>query len=197
MEEYNIKNKPLKWFKSYFTNRSQKVSISGKLSTGREIVSGVPQGSVLGPILFILYINDLPLHLQVSSTDLFADDTTISAVGQTVNEVCQSLQSSLNIIDEWCQHNSMIPNPQKTKAMFISPSKNINNLINSTDDHNLLLHAQKIEFTEVEKLLGIQVDHKLSWKTQVEQVLKKCNSLLYLLLRIKRFLNIHMRKIVF
>ena len=109
----------------------------------------------------------------------------------------QSLQSSLNIIDEWCQRNSMKPNPQKTKAMIISPSNNIYNILNSTGDHNLELHSQSIEFTEVEKLLGIQIDHKLCWKTQVEQVLKKCNSLLYLLLRIKHFLNIHMRKVFY
>ena len=80
--------------------------------------------------------------------------------------------------------------------MVISPSNNIYRLALS-DEHKLLLNYHSIEFTEVEKLLGVHVDHKLSWNSQVELILKKCTSMLYLLLRIRQFLSTHMRKLFF
>ena len=88
----------------------------------------------------------------------------------------------------------MLPNAQKTKAMYITPSHQ-NNTNNVKD--SIMMHDQLIQFTFCEKLLGVNVDNNLTWKTQVEQTIKKCNSLLYLLLRIKCFLNIQVRKLFF
>lgn len=91
----------------------------------------------------------------------------------------------------------MIPNPQKTKAMIISPSNDIYNSLQEFNNLTLSLQSQNIAISESEKLLGVQVDHTLDWKEQIEKILKKCNSLLYLLIRIKPYLNIHMRKVFF
>jgi hypothetical protein len=91
----------------------------------------------------------------------------------------------------------MIPNANKTKAMFISTSNNIYNTISNSSDFQITLQDESLQFSETEKLLGVHVDHTLNWKTQVKMTLNKCNSLLYLLLRIKQFLNVHVRKIFF
>ena len=191
---YQMNTSALNWFESYLTNRTQRVVVSGNMSDTGHITSGVPQGSVLGPLLFIIYINDLPLHVT-SQIDMFADDTTISASGKTHSEINSILQADLRNIEDWCLNNSMLPNAQKTKAMYITPSSHQKFTTNVKD--TIKLQDQLIQFTTCEKLLGINVDNNLTWKTQVEQTIKKCNSLLYLLLRIKCYLNIHVRKLFF
>jgi hypothetical protein len=181
------------WFKSYLTDRKQTVVVSGQMSDAGLITSGVPQGSVLGPLLFILYINDLPLHVT-SQIDMFADDTTITAYGKTHLEINSFLQQDIINIEDWCSQNSMVLNAQKTKAMYITPSHR-NKPIHVSD--TILMQNNAIQFTNCEKLLGVHVNNNLSWETQVKQTVKKCNSLLYLLLRIRCFLNIDVRKLFF
>ena len=124
---------------------------------------------------------------------MFADDTTISAVGKDINDVQLCLQQDLTAVVTWCNHNSMAPNVTKTKTMYISSSKrNID-----SPDNKLQLNNTELEITTNEKLLGLNVDNQLNFKAHITQTLKKCNSYLYLLLRIKKFLNLHSRKLFF
>ena len=127
---------------------------------------------------------------------MFADDTTLTCSGKTVATVHKNLQSDINNVDIWCCKNSMIPNTTKTKAMYISPS-NSKPLSTHTSSTFFQLQGESISYCSSEKLLGVNVDQNLNWKSQAEQVLKKCNSNLYLLLRIKAFLNLHSRKLFF
>lgn len=189
---YNCSTNSIQWFTSYLSNRTQTVSVSGTLSSSRPITAGVPQGSVLGPLLFIIYINDLPLHLNNSDIDMFADDTTVSAYGKSFTSVQNALQTELTTIERWCTQNSMVPNITKTKVMHISATNQI-----QTPDYSLSLQNTILENSTTEKLLGIHVDQHLNWKQQVDNTLKKCNSYLYLLLRIKNFLSIPSRKLFF
>ena len=127
---------------------------------------------------------------------MFADDTTVSAYGKTVLDVHTILQTNLNSITKWCNQNSMVPNISKTKTMYISASTN-KTLSDHTNSPALKMHDQSLAYSSTEKLLGVYVDQHLNWKFQVEQTIKKCNSYLYLLLRIKTFLNLHSRKLFF
>ena len=105
---------------TYFDQRSQQVSISGKLSNAKFISSGVPQGSVLGPLLFLIYINDLPLEIKKSILDKFADDTTMSKSGSCIQEITDDLNEDGKDSINWCRKNKMSVNIPKTKAMFIT-----------------------------------------------------------------------------
>ena len=108
----------LSWFKSYLCNRTQRVSLNNTLSNASNIIHGVPQGSILGPLLFLIFINDLPLYIQNNSStvDLYADDTTIYFSNHDKLVLERNLQNSLDCLQMWCRENGMILNIDKTKS---------------------------------------------------------------------------------
>ena len=195
LKYYQVSNNTISWFSSYLSERSQQVSISGKLSSPRHISSGVPQGSVLGPLLFMLYINDLSLEIQKSVLDMFADDATLTFSGTSVENIIVNLNCDLQEATKWCDNNNMVINTDKTKAMFISTSHKHPTIQNST--HDLRVGTASVQNSHTERLLGVTLDSTLSWITQVDKTIKKCNSLLFLLGRIKYFLNIPSRQLFF
>lgn len=184
-----------KWFASYLHNRFQKTSISGVSSDVRPVVSGVPQGSVLGPLLFLMFINDLPSACNLTTADIFADDTTLSAHDTSLDNVVNVLSSDLQNIRLWCELNHMSINVAKTKSMFVT-SKHKSRFV-QTFAPPIQFDDNQISCSEEEKLLGVTFDSVLSFNTHIDNVLKKCNSLLYLFSRIKKFLNVQMRKVFF
>ena len=119
---YKCSSLLLSWFKSYFSNRTQTISINGFHSENGKVSHGVPLGSILGLLLFLLTINDLPLLLKnvVSVTDLYADSTTLYDV-QTDKVILQeNLRSALNLLKTWYRENGMLLNLDKTKTMLLT-----------------------------------------------------------------------------
>ncbi|MEL6989254.1 MAG: reverse transcriptase family protein, partial [Bacteroidota bacterium] len=110
LNAYGVRGFALKWLKSYLTNRKQYVKIGGSVSSFRDIECGVPQGSVLGPTLFLIYINDLPNVCKHLELFLFADDTNASSLGSTKCEI----ESDLDNIDKWLLANKLTLNMEKT-----------------------------------------------------------------------------------
>ncbi|CAB3998011.1 Kazal-type serine ase inhibitor 1 [Paramuricea clavata] len=102
-DQFGIKNVELDWFKSYLTNREQACIVNGAMSSPKAIVCGVPQGSILGPLLFLLYINDLPECLEKTSPHLYADDTQISTSAKTIEELTENLNNDLKKVEPKCQ----------------------------------------------------------------------------------------------
>ena len=101
LEHYGIRGVPLEWFRSYLTNRKQYVSVCGNTSETLEITCGVPQGSVLGPLLFLLYINDLPSVSRKLTFFLFADDTNIYYESSDVVDIQKTVNKELRNVREW------------------------------------------------------------------------------------------------
>ena len=117
-----FKNSPITSFiQSYLSNRTQYVELNGKSSSNALIKCGVPQGSILGPLLFCIFINDLPISLKDTnvSCDMFADDNTLHTSDKTIGTVPNILQQGLYIVQDWFQINKMGLNPEK-KSMVVA-----------------------------------------------------------------------------
>ena len=182
------------FFKSYLTNRQQYVSVNGEQSMGGTIISGVPQGSILGPLLFCIFINDLPLIVSAkdSSTnkqsivtnDLFADDASLYSSNNNPSIIEASLQNSLNITSQWCKNNRMVIHPDKTKCMMITTrqkhQKNASSL-------NLFINDSQIQQVDRHRVLGVTLDKEFKWLPHLENVLKHVSRNLYLFSRVKHF----------
>ena len=123
MEAYGFENKSLKLFYNYLKQRKQTVSINGEMSDYMDILAGVPQGSILGPILLNIFINDLMQVFTHTELSNFADDNSLSKAGSSVEPVIADLEHDSQIAIEWFTENKLIANPDNFKAILISSKK--------------------------------------------------------------------------
>ena len=192
LKHYKVNDLSLSWFDSYL-NRTQQVTVNTSQSKAESIRSGVPQGSILGPLLFLIFINDLPLCLKdaVRSVDLYADDTTLYEIGFDKDILENNLQHALNLLNSWCLENGMIINIDKTKLMLISSRQKRQNM----KDTNLTLAYENVDLrvTSCEKVLGVHIDDNLTWTSHFQHVSKKISTYLWLLSQIRSYLPIRHR----
>ena len=122
LSSYNLSIESLAFLRSYLQGRLQCVLVNGTYSQETSITSGVPQGSILGPLLFCIFINDLPVCLIRPSVqcDLFADDGTLNSANDNIDDIRMDLEQSPNDISGWCCRNGMALNPTKTKCMLMA-----------------------------------------------------------------------------
>lgn len=190
---YKFGNISLSWFESYLTNRSQQVSINGVISDSDEVLCGVPQGSILGPLLFLLFINDLPLSLDnvIQSVDLYADDTTIYDINSDKSLLEDNLQKALDIICIWCLENGMLINTDKTKLMLLTSRQKRNNI--PSDKLTLEYNSFELHVSSNEKVLGVYIDENLLWNNHFQQISKKISAHLWVLSQIRTYVNLQHR----
>ena len=185
---YGIRNTPLDLFKNSLTNRKQYVEIDNVKSKMGEIQTGVPQGSILGPLLFIIYINDIK-----SSTDLFnvityADDTTLmSTLGsfnynQNQNSVEQNINEELNKISGWLKVNKLSLNAKKSKFMIFKHVKK------TIEPLSLKIENTNIEMVTNFNFLGLTISDNLEWKNHVQKIANKCSKTTGILNKLKHIL---------
>ena len=168
------------WIQSFLTNRQQRVLYKGTTSSWFQVLSGIPQGSVLGPCLFNLFINDL-LDQTVSPTVLFADDTLLYRPLFTPDDQ-RILQEDIHSVHAWCIANKMQINIKKSKAMRITWSRN-------PGIPNYVYNAKRLDVVTEYKYLGIMLNNKLTWHTHVEYVLRKANRMLGFILSVSKSLS--------
>jgi len=159
------------WLKSYLSNRSQYVILNNAQSTMLSVDYGVPQGSVLGPLLFLIYINDignipnLPAYPKI-----FADDTNIFINASNLIKLNRDCQDAIDRISDWMLANRLTVNYEKTNYMIFSPNKQLKD----SSVLELTIDNFKIKKVTSIKYLGIYIDENLNWKTHIQDL---CQSL--------------------
>ena len=184
---YSIKGEALSWFNTYLTQRKQQVSVNNCKSDFKHVSYGVPQGSILGPLLFLLFINDLPLYTNNVYTDLYADDTTVYDIQDSVEEIETNLQSTLNNLHAWCRDNGMILNSSKTKVLLVTTTQKRQRLQNENLD--LKFNNESLTMITNDKILGVYVDNNLTWSEHIKHLSRKITSSIWLLSKMKKFLS--------
>ena len=144
---YGFSNAALRYVYSYLSNRKQCVRINNTYSNYQKIISGVPQGSILGPIFFNLSINNLLFFVSEVLLNNFADENTLSAFAETILELIDVLQSGSEIVIDWFKNNKMIVNPDKFQAILLDKSDHTN--------QRIVVNNQNITVVSSEELLGI------------------------------------------
>jgi hypothetical protein len=182
LESLGIRGLALKWFESYLSDRRQCVRVENQSSDLANIDFGVPQGSVLGPTLFLTYINGLcKLKLTNATTVSFADDTAILVRGKDWLEVQRTAESNLKLILEWLDTNLLVLNVQKTKYVSFS----MNSRGQPCDDFCIRVRRQNddslsfIESAKTIKYLGVLLDSHLSWRQHIESVKGRVRKLMF------------------
>ena len=200
LERLGICGSTLKWFKSYLSERKQFVSIDGVLSDLLEILIGVPQGSILGPILFLIYVNDLPEWSNLLAL-LFADDTTLLASDDNIDDLILHVNSEFKKIVTFFRAHKLSLHPEKTQFILFTNStivkqKNIPLVINmnnhTLDNPGLIFPMKRISSssdTPAVKFLGIYFDPDLNFKIQIRNISSKISKSLFILRRAKTFLS--------
>jgi hypothetical protein len=174
LEHCGIRGQTLKWIEAFLTGRTQTVIVDGASSDPAPVISGVPQGSVLGPILFLVFINDLPLQVQ-SKTRLFADDCVIYREIHSEND-CRALQEDLNKLAEWEKKWGMSFHPEKCSVLRIHRKR-------QPIEFDYSLKGCKLSTEEHSKYLGVYISQNLSWNHHIDTITKKANSTLGFLRR--------------
>ena len=183
LQSYGVDSIELKWFQDYLFNRTQFVKFGDVLSQGEGVKCGVPQGSIIGPLLFILFYNDFPFCLKHSEVIIYADDTVIFVPGKDVTIIETRLSADMKRINEWCLKNELILNlgKGKTESMLFGTSRN---LAKQQSDLNIKYAHENVQFTKTYKYVGVKITPSLNMNTNFDHTYKKASGRLRLLRKI-------------
>ena len=184
LDHYGIRGKWHAWIKSYLSNRKQYVDMNGTLSNTEAITVGVPQGSILGPLLFLIYINDLPASLEQLIPVMFADDTNLIIKGKNLTELTSAINQDLKSLNDFFKANKLKLNVNKTKMVcFRKKGQNF-----EKEDLKIVLDEIPLDCEDQATFLGICLDSHLSWDTHCNNVALKMAKNSGILNRVKNYL---------
>ena len=190
LELYGVQQRELSRFRSYLSNRKQFCRVNGVDSDIGEIEVGVPQGSCLGPLLFLIYINDLPEAVQGSSVTMYADDTSLCYQSHDLTQLNEAINSDLSKLETWLQGNKLSLNVAKTHSMLISTKQKGSSLRSRNEALELKIRDNELEVVQKTKYLRVQIDCSLDWKEQIKAVSTKVSRAIGFLRHAKSFLPI-------
>ena len=189
LEHYGVQNKEIRWFRSYLTNRKQCCKVNGQLSDLESITTGVPQGSCLGPLLFIIYVNDLHFSLRHSDVNMYADDTSLSFSSKSIQLINECVNEDLGYLKSWLNANKLSLNVTKTQSLVIGGSKRLNDLEKVGGvKPQFNVGEETVSIIRKAKYLGVMVDQHLNWKEQITTIKKKVSRGIGMLKYSKKFL---------
>ena len=190
---YGVRGEELLWFQSYLSDRRQRVLAGSVMSSGQPISHGVPQGSVLGPLLFSLFVNEIPNIVKHSKVMLYADDTTIYHAAKVTSRLEAELNEDIHLLSMWLCNNDLNINTEKTKWMFFSRKGR------QTESQHLQFNVlgRPLSRCDTFKYLGVILDSQLSWKDHIQSVRKKCMSTLSVIAKISKCLPLAIKKTLY
>ena len=183
LDFYGIRGVALTWIKNYLSERKQYVSYNDVNSDMGTLSTGVPQGSILGPLLFLIYINDLPNTSTKLSFIQFADDTTLYLQGSSLTDIFNIMNEEIDIISQWLKVNKLVLNISKTNYMVMSSKKNKI----PEDLCKIKINGHQIEQVSETKFLGVMIDNKMSWKSHIDYINSKIMRGVGIIRRAKNF----------
>lgn len=181
LNQFNLSPNAITLLNNYLSDRTQQVFVNKHLSDPMTVTTGVPQGSTLGPLLFVMYMNDLPNVFNHSNTLLFADDTVIyHPITKDFDTSFDIMQNELKMLNLWCRKNLLEVNTGKTKVMYFSSK-----YLNSTNKpyKKLTLNNNDLEYVDIYKYLGLSIDSRLTLQQHLNNTLKTVS---YRVLQLKR-----------
>ena len=192
LEKYGIRGTALNWLESYLQDRRQYTEINHKheirKSNSAQVVCGVPQGSILGPTLFILYTNDIFNVCKTATILQYADDTVVLCTGKDSNDLSRELDKSLETLSSWFSINKLSLNVKKTQCITFGKSE----LAKSLE-----IKGIKVPESDNVKYLGMLIDKNLSWEAHISQICRKISKTIGMLGRVKNFLNIRSKTLLY
>ncbi len=182
-----IRGQSLLWITNYLHNHQQYVQYNQECSELGNISIGVPQGSILGPLLFLLYINDICNISSNVSCILFADDTNIIATGKNLSELFTTMNKEMGKFIKWIHSNKLSLNIEKTHYMLMSSARRKFD----AEDCNIMIDNETITRVSNTKFLGVIIDETMSWKYHIDHICNKVSKCIGILLRARQQLYGH------
>ena len=191
IEAYGIDKKSVNLLRSYLSGRKQRVKLNSKYSSFVDIDRGVPQGSILGPLLFNIFLNDLLLDYKVTDICNFADDNTLYKGEKHLEVLKTILTEGVKQVLNWFQYNSMVANPEKFQLLLLGPKNKI-----IKNDFVIKIEDQILHQSSTVRLLGITIDQTLTFKNHITDLCKSASNKLKALQRIRKYLTVEQTKML-
>ena len=192
LQSYGVEGNEFNWFTNYLTSRKQRVSLDGTYSDWANISKGVPQGSILGPLMFLVFVNDLPDIVDTCTVNLYADDTTIYYSNKDPKLVQSTINSDLENIVSWIEMNGLKMNVNKTQMMTLQRKST-----KPAEAITVKIRGEEITHLNSIKYLGVVVDKDLNWKRHITEVRRKALAVIATIRRARGYLPVQTRKLLY
>ena len=174
--------------KNYLTNRKQRVRVNKTFSEWERITTGVPQGSILGPLLFNIFLSNLFLFISNSSLSNYADDNTLCTFGDNLKKIKDNLQNSFDTVHQWFYENYIVLNASKCHFMCLG---------NNTENETFLFHNILMRNSKEQKILGVTIENNLNFKSHISELCKRASQKIAALSRLYSYLHNSEKKLIF